>query len=84
MHRSRVVVAAAIAVLAPIGWAQDGPYKVQKTAKVGGLGGFDYVYADEAGRRLYVARTGPSKPALVSVRSAPADRCLEAALLASR
>jgi DNA-binding beta-propeller fold protein YncE len=60
MHRSRVVVAAAIAVLAPIGWAQDGPYKVQKTAKVGGLGGFDYVYADEAGRRLYVPRTGPS------------------------
>src|ERR1051326_3487072 len=60
MHRSRVVVAAAIAVLAPIGRAQDGPYTVQKTAKVGGLGGFDYVYADEAGRRLYVPRTGPS------------------------
>jgi hypothetical protein len=33
---------------------------VLKTAKVGGAGGFDYVYADEAGRRLYIARTGTS------------------------
>src|SRR5215468_1478452 len=41
------------------GWAQDGPYKVQKTAKVGGEGGFDYVYADADGRRLYIARSGP-------------------------
>ncbi|MGD1096757.1 MAG: hypothetical protein ABSB35_32790 [Bryobacteraceae bacterium] len=36
----------------------SGPYKVLKTAKVGGAGGFDYVYADAAGRRLYVARSG--------------------------
>jgi DNA-binding beta-propeller fold protein YncE len=35
-----------------------GPYKVLKTAKVGGDGGFDYVYADSDGRRLYIARTG--------------------------
>ena len=41
--------------------AQDGgPYKVVKTAKVGGAGGFDYVYADVAGRRLYIPRTGPN------------------------
>ncbi|MCU1237302.1 MAG: hypothetical protein JWP63_5269 [Candidatus Solibacter sp.] len=38
--------------------AQDGPYKILKTAKVGGAGGFDYVYADAAGRRLYVPRSG--------------------------
>ncbi|MGI8746372.1 MAG: YncE family protein [Bryobacteraceae bacterium] len=37
-----------------------GPYKVLKTAKVGGDGGFDYVYADSAGRRLYIPRTGPT------------------------
>lgn len=36
----------------------DGPYQVLKTAKVGGDGGFDYVYADSSGRRLYVARSG--------------------------
>jgi YVTN family beta-propeller protein len=41
-----------------VGSAQDGPYRVLKTAKVGGTGGFDYVYADPAGRRLYVARSG--------------------------
>lgn len=36
--------------------AQDGPYKVLKTQKVGGDGSFDYVNNDEAGRKLYVAR----------------------------
>jgi hypothetical protein len=60
MRRIGMVVAAAIAAAAFIGSAQDGPYKVLKTAKVGGDGGFDYVYADSAGRRLYVPRTGPS------------------------
>jgi DNA-binding beta-propeller fold protein YncE len=43
---------------AAVASAQDGPYKVLKTAKVGGTGGFDYVYADSAGRKLYVARSG--------------------------
>ena len=37
-----------------------GPYHVLKTAKVGGEGGFDYVYADSDGRKLYVARNGPA------------------------
>jgi hypothetical protein len=32
------------------------PYKVLKTAKVGGEGGYDYVFADVAGRRLHVPR----------------------------
>jgi hypothetical protein len=53
-----------IAMLISIGWAQQArttqPYKVIKTAKVGGDGGFDYVYADVAGRRLYIPRTGPT------------------------
>jgi DNA-binding beta-propeller fold protein YncE len=49
--------AAAIA-FATSGLAQSGPYQVLKTAKVGGEGGFDYVYADSAGRRLYIARSG--------------------------
>jgi hypothetical protein len=56
-------LAAGIAILASTGWAQDaptaGPYKVLKTVKVGGEGGFDYISADVEGRRLYVPRTGP-------------------------
>jgi len=53
-----LAIAVTIATAAFIGFAQDGPYKVLKTARVGGAGGFDYVYADDAGRRLYVARSG--------------------------
>jgi DNA-binding beta-propeller fold protein YncE len=60
MRRIGIAVATAIAAAAFIGSAQDGPYKVLKTAKVGRDGGFDYVYADSAGRRLYVPRTGPT------------------------
>ena len=37
---------------------QTGPYKVLKTARVGGEGGWDYIYADVAGRRLYILRGG--------------------------
>jgi DNA-binding beta-propeller fold protein YncE len=58
MRRFWMAAAALIATAGFIVSAQDGPYKVQKTVKVGGAGGFDYVYADEAGRRLYIARTG--------------------------
>ena len=56
-------LAAGLAIFATTGFAQqptaEGPYRVQKTAKVGGEGGFDYVYADVDGRRLYIARSGP-------------------------
>ncbi len=56
-------MAAGIAILALAGFAQQpaavGPYRVLNTAKVGGDGGFDYVYADADGRRLYIARSGP-------------------------
>jgi hypothetical protein len=51
-------VCVVLALAASIALAQDGPYKVQKVAKVGGEGGFDYVTADADGRRLYVARSG--------------------------
>jgi DNA-binding beta-propeller fold protein YncE len=51
--------AVGFAALASFGFAQDsGPYKVLKVAKVGGDGGFDYVYADDAGRKLYIPRSG--------------------------
>ncbi len=38
--------------------AEGNDYTVIKTTKVGGDGGFDYVYADSAGRKLYIARGG--------------------------
>jgi hypothetical protein len=59
-----VVFAVGMAMLASLGLAQQtptaGPYKVLKTVKVGGDGGFDYVNADVVGRRLYVPRSGPT------------------------
>jgi DNA-binding beta-propeller fold protein YncE len=62
MQRFCLMFVTAISTLALIGSAQQtptsGPYKLLKTAKVGGAGGFDYVYADDIGRRLYIARSG--------------------------
>jgi len=59
-----LVLTAGIAIVAPRGLAQTaptaGPYKVLKTAKVGGEGGYDYIFADVKGRRLYVPRGGPT------------------------
>jgi hypothetical protein len=66
MQRFHVVLVLALGVgtLASEFQAQQvpsgGPYKVLKTVKVGGEGGFDYIYADSIGRRLYVPRNGPT------------------------
>jgi hypothetical protein len=61
---SGIVIATGMAMLASTGLPQNatstGPYKVLKTAKVGGDGGYDYIFADVKGRRLYVPRGGPS------------------------
>lgn len=57
-----VAIGAALAAMAA-GPAQPassaGPYKVLKTAKPEGDGGFDYIFADVAARRLYIPRSGP-------------------------
>src|SRR4249920_392926 len=51
----------------------DGPYKVLKTAKVGGEGGTDYIYADTAGRRLYITRGATqAREATASTPAVPA------------
>ena len=59
------LILAASALAQPAG----GPYKILKTAKVGGTGGFDYVYADSDGRRLYIPRGAvkDGTPARVSI-----------------
>jgi DNA-binding beta-propeller fold protein YncE len=64
MRRFCFGLAVGLAILASIASAQQapsaGPYKVLKTLKVGGVGGYDYVDADVKGRRLYFARSGPA------------------------
>jgi len=65
MHRFVVIAASAVVLSVTIGSAQQpssGPYKVIKTAKVGGEGNWDYIYADVAGRRLYIPRRAPAVP----------------------
>ena len=54
------IAALALSLAASAACAQPaaGPYKLLQTAKVGGDGGWDYVYADSAARRLYIARSG--------------------------
>ncbi len=65
-----VVLFATVSV--PQARAQDGPYKVLKTARVGGEGGWDYIYAETAGRRLYIPRSGvKSTPATGATPETP-------------
>ena len=75
---SRLATIAALALSSHVAAAQqpstDTPYKVVKSARVGGEGGSDYIYADVSGRRLYIPRGGsravaatdstPAKPAI--------------------
>ena len=65
MYRFTAIVMIGISCLVVTGSAQQpsggGPYKVLKTARVGGEGGWDYIYADAAGRRLYIPRGGRAR-----------------------
>lgn len=81
MRRLGLVSTFAIALFPPALLAQavtDGPYKVLKTARVGGEGGTDYIQADVDGRRLYIPRGAvradttmgrPAVPARITVFS---------------
>ena len=57
-----LVLAAAVGIPTLVGFAQNpsssGPYKVLKTARLGGEGGYDYIFADVKERRLYIPRGG--------------------------
>lgn len=55
----RILTAALLLGLA-VPAAADGPYRILRTVKVGGDGGFDYITADSSARRLYLARSGPT------------------------
>ena len=60
MRGTVAIVAGLILGAAGVGVARQapgaGPYKVLKTATVRGEGSWDYIYADVAGRRLYIPR----------------------------
>jgi hypothetical protein len=80
MRGTLVAAAAVIALSASVGvafqTAPSGPYKILKKARVGGEGGWDYIYADVANRRLFIPRgmtrdipatdTSPAVPAAVN------------------
>ena len=71
MRRLTLLVVIGSLALTTICTAQDaGPYKVAKMARVGGEGGWDYIYADSAGRRLYIPRRG--SPAVEATDARPA------------
>jgi len=80
MRRVACISVVAMVLFGAVGIARQagsgGPYKVLKTARVGGEGGWDYIYADVDGRRLYIPRgasrevaataTSPAVPAAVT------------------
>ena len=73
MRQFCTVLTIAVATFAPTGLAQQsGQYKVLKAAKVGGEGGWDYIYADAAGRRLYIPRGATSAVAATDTMPAVA------------
>jgi hypothetical protein len=59
-----LLVAAVFSLPEGLGFSQQpetaGTYKIFSTVKVGGDGGFDYVYADADARKLYIPRSGAS------------------------
>ena len=76
VQRLVVLLIASAALLAPQAHAQNGPYKVLKTARVGGEGGWDYIYADSAGRRIYIprgaVRATPATDTMPAIEAVPA------------
>jgi hypothetical protein len=78
MRRTILAVAVALACSAFIGLAHQGggagPYKVLQKARVGGEGGWDYIYADVGDRRLFIPR-GASReiPATDTTAAVPAS-----------
>ena len=62
----RKALLAALLLVLPHPALADAPYRIVKTATVGGEGGFDYIVADSEGRRLYIARSGKTNPRLLA------------------
>ena len=61
------IAAVLVAFTCTFAAAQSGPYKVITNVKVGGLGGWDYVYADAPNRKLYIPRMGTGDVSRVTI-----------------
>src|SRR6059036_3084699 len=74
MYRFAAILTIAIVFAVAVGFAQhapaSGPYKVLKTVRAGGEGGWDYIYADVAGRRLYIPRRASAAVEATNTRPA--------------
>ena len=73
MFRRFLTVVGLVLAMSASGSAQQpasGPYKIVKTARVGGEGGWDYIYADVAGRRIYIPRRSAAAVAATDTRPA--------------
>src|SRR5689334_11680367 len=72
MKQTALFVIGAVVLLTSVGVTlraqTDGPYKVLKTAKVGGEGGTDYIFADTVGRRIYITRGATQAQAATDTR----------------
>lgn len=64
-----VLAGAALGAQQPVTFTES-PYRVLTRSRVGGEGGFDYIYADAVGRRLYIPRGGSR--AVAATDSTPA------------
>jgi DNA-binding beta-propeller fold protein YncE len=70
MKRFTLLSAACLLAVAStaVAFAQEsGPYRVLTDKKIGGTGGWDYVYADAANRNLYIPRMGAAGTSRVTV-----------------
>lgn len=69
-----LALTAALAIGSAAQPSSSGPYKVLRVAKVGGEGGWDYIYADAGDRRLYIPRGArPEVPATDTTPAVPAS-----------
>lgn len=83
MRRALAIVGVGMVCAAAAAFAQPGtagPYKILKTAKVGGEGGWDYIFADSAARRLYIPRGAVREAAATA--TAPAVPAAPARIIA--
>ena len=74
---SALAITISLSTTSGLAWQTStaGPYRVLKTARVGGEGGTDYIFADSVGRRLYITRNAVR--AVAATDTTPATPAVE-------